>query len=109
MCRASRRGERAVSVGRNELPFKEVPDPAADVALAPHHPVPAEGAEEALFGLVVGPELEEVRAVLRGALLEGGEEPVGMALVPLTGHHPDIDELGDSAAKRPPESADPIT
>jgi hypothetical protein len=50
-----------------------------------------------------------VATLLGGPEFEGGQETVGMALVTLAGKHPDVDDLGDTAAERPAQTTDPVS
>ena len=74
------------------------PGAVPDVALTPQHHAPPEGAEQR-FGLeVAGPELRQVGTRLDRVAFEGGQQPVGVPLVPLARKYRQIFEMRDAAA-----------
>ena len=69
---------------------------------------PAQGAQQPLRSLVVGPELGQVGARLGGPLLEGRQQAVGVALVPLLRQDHHIDQVGHAAPEPVAQAADPV-
>ena len=80
----------------------------ADVVLALEDPAPAEGAQESLRAGVIGPELGHVAAGLDGPLLEGRQQAVGVAPVPLLRQDHHVHQVGHAAPEPVAQAPDPV-
>ena len=80
----------------------------ADVVLPLEDPAPAQGAQQPLRPLVVGPELGHVPSRLGRPLLERRHQPVGVAPVPLLRQDHHVHQVGHSAPEPVPQAPDPV-
>ena len=109
----SRQRQRAAATGayRGSAPSRfSIRDQlaVADVVLALEDTPPAQGAQEALRPLVVGPELGHVPAGLGRPLLERRQQPVGVAPMPLLRQDHHVHQMGHSAPEPVPQAPDPV-
>src|SRR4051812_7908639 len=84
------------------------PGPMPYVVFALEDTAPAQGAEQPLRPLVIRPELGEMAAGVGGALLEGREQSVRVALVPLLRQDHHVHQVGHPAAEPVAQAADPV-
>ena len=71
-------------------------------------PAPAQGGQEPLGAVVVGPELGQVGAGLGRPLLEGRQQPVGVAPVPLLRQDHHVHQVGHPAPEPVAQAPDPV-